>query len=86
MGEDVDGSATHAEVVDADAAVVTAAGDGVGWHMDVQGGHGVGGFREGLEGFVRVGAGIPEVDGCVGAACIIVSVRLPKAFVEGILG
>lgn len=54
--------------------------------MDVQGGHGVGGFREGLEGFVRVGAGIPEVDGCVGAACIIVSVRLPKAFVEGILG
>ena len=37
--------------------------------MGVQCGNGIGGFREGLEGFVGGGAGVPEVYGCVCAAC-----------------
>lgn len=39
--------------------------------MRVQCGNGIGGFGEGLEGFVRGGAGVPEVYCCVCAAFAI---------------
>ena len=70
MAQHIDFQYPHTEIVAAYAAVIATADNGIGRTMDMEGGYGICGLCEGLDGFRSEGPGIPNSNCGIGTPLV----------------